>query len=192
MDAFLRKKPKTEVSRANPVSWVVKDATNAPPAPQSTAPAKFARKAAPAGVARTSGVVRKAAPGCGGPVKKKPQRVGGKTVEQHRRALGDAVKARIDVEKWCVAARTHAVVPDVDRAVFEALVVPNAADVTPARFDDATPVVVASIRSTAAMGEIFGKSKVSGGTRLGSWAADRGDVLYFPPTKELRVWWTMR
>ena len=71
------------------------------------------------------------------PAKKKgkPAKIGGMTVEQHRRALGDAVKSKISVEKWAVEAKTHCAITDVDAAVFEALVVPNAAKVTPADFD---------------------------------------------------------
>ena len=128
------------------------------------------------------------------PAKKKgkPAKIGGMTVEQHRRALGDAVKSKISVEKWAVEAKTHCAIKDVDAAVFEALVVPNAAKVTPADFDAASPVVVAAIHGSAAMGEIFGKSKITGGTRCGSWSADRGEIVYFPATREMRVWWTMR
>lgn len=135
-----------------------------------------------------------AAPTTSKPTKKsKPTKIGGKTVEQHRRALGDAVKGKINVEKWCVAARTHCSIGDVDRAVFEALVRPNAASVTPSTPITAeTPVVVAAIHGSAAMGEIFGHSKIKGGTRCGSWTADRGEVVYFPGTREMRVWWTMR
>ena len=51
-------------------------------------------------------------------------KVNGKTLEQHRRALGDEVKSRISVEKWCVAAQTHAVT-QCPFEVFEALVIPN-------------------------------------------------------------------
>lgn len=35
------------------------------------------------------------------------QTIAGQSLEQHRRALGDAVKRHISVEKWCIAARTH-------------------------------------------------------------------------------------
>ncbi|KAH8058172.1 hypothetical protein JL722_6023 [Aureococcus anophagefferens] len=54
---------------------------------------------------------------------------------------------------------------------------PNATTVTPADFDAASPVVVAAIHGSAAMGEIFGKSKITGGTRCGSWSADRGEII---------------
>ena len=43
-----------------------------------------------------------------------------------------------------------------------------------------TPVVVASVRRAAAMGEIFGHNKIKGGTRMGSWAANKGELVYFP------------
>lgn len=126
------------------------------------------------------------------PAKKaKPAKPGGKTIEQHRRTWGDAVKANIHVEKWCINAKTHCVIEDVEHSAFEELVLPNASSVVPANFNNKTPVVVASVTSTAAMGEIFGKSKISGGTRMGSWHANKGEIVYFPPTRTMRVWWIM-
>lgn len=112
-------------------------------------------------------------------------------LEMHRRALGDAVKAKIQVEKWCIGASCHCSTR-IALDVFRNLVVPNAADVTPAQFGMDTPVVVASIRGTSSAGEIFGKTKITGGTRMGSWSADKMELVFFPPTGELRVWWTMR
>ena len=115
-------------------------------------------------------------------------KIGGKTLEQHRRALGDEVKKHINVEKWCIAARTHCTTtcnPDV----FRKLVVPNADQVTPAEFNHATPVVVANVTKGAA--SIFGSTKLTGGTRMGSWKADKMELVYFPSTQELRCWWTM-
>lgn len=55
-----------------------------------------------------------------------------------------------------------------------------------------TPVVVASVRRAAAMGEIFGHNKIKGGTRMGSWAANKGKLVYFPEERRMRVWWTMQ
>lgn len=119
------------------------------------------------------------------------KKVDGKTLEQHRRALGDECKANIHVEKWCIAARCHCVTtchPDVWRA----LVVPNADSVTPAgEFSEvSTPVIVASVSRNASL--IFGATKLTGGTRMGSWHADKMELVYLPPTRELRIWWTMR
>lgn len=150
-----------------------------------------------------------AGPSSGGVAKPKPKPVIGKAIakvkpkaagkakapvsggyEMQRRALGDAVKRSISVEKWCIAARcqctTHTTLD-----VFRNLICPNAADVTPATYDGATPVVVASVRGSAAAGEIFGKTKISGGTRLGSWTANKMELVFFPPSGELRCWWTM-
>lgn len=120
--------------------------------------------------------------------KKTSGKIDGKTIEQHRRALGDQVKRAIKVEKWAVEART-AIESKISLAVFRELVVPHADSVVPPKFDATTPVVVAS---TKQMGEIFGKSKIKGGTRLGSWSADKGDLIFFPSSGELRVWWTMK
>lgn len=114
----------------------------------------------------------------------------GKTLEQHRRALGDQVKKAIQVEKWCVEAKTT-IETTISSKVFERLVIPNAKSVVPDKFDKTTPVVVCCVEGTQALGEIFGRSKIKGGTRLGSWSADRGDVIFFPATGKMRVWWTM-
>ena len=45
--------------------------------------------------------------------------------------------------------------------------------------------------ASAAAGEIFGKTKITGGTRMGSWSANKMELVFFPPTGELRIWWTM-
>jgi len=122
----------------------------------------------------------------------KAGKVAGKTIEQWRRALGNDVKTQIKVEKWAIEARTHCVCQAVALEVFEELIVPNAASVIPAEFDSSTPVVVASIASTSAMAEIFGATKIKGGTRMGSWSADKGELVFVPKDKELRIWWTMK
>ena len=118
-------------------------------------------------------------------------KIEGQTVEQWRRAMGDEVKRSINVEKWCVEARTHCTV-EVGEAVFRALVLPHAARVVPPAFDAATPVVVAHLVGSAAIGEVFGHSKIKGSTRLGGWSADEADLIFFPAEKRMRVWWTMR
>ena len=110
--------------------------------------------------------------------------------EMQRRALGDAVKAAISVEKWCIAARCQCNTRTT-LDVFRNLIVPNAADVTPREFDASTPVVVAAVRGSSSAGEIFGKTKITGGTRMGSWSANKMELVFFPPTGELRCWWTM-
>ena len=94
--------------------------------------------------------------GAGGKVTKgkaaaKGGRVDGLTVEQHRRALGDKVKAQIRVlggsNNYGIAARCHAVLP-CSLAVFRALVLPNATKVTPAEFGPETEVVLAQVAAT--------------------------------------------
>jgi hypothetical protein len=136
----------------------------------------------------------------GGAVAKKPApkpkagsklKSAGGGYEMQRRALGDAVKANISVEKWCIGARCHCTT-SATLDVFRNLIAPNAAEVTPATFDASTPVVVAAIRSSASAGEIFGKTKITGGTRMGSWSANKMELVFFPPTGQLRCWWTMQ
>ncbi|GIQ82480.1 hypothetical protein KIPB_003629 [Kipferlia bialata] len=114
--------------------------------------------------------------------------IGGMTVEQHRRRLGDAVKGQIEVEKYCIAARCHCTV-DCDIEVFKALVVPNADTVLPSTFDTTSPVVVASVTGNAHY--IFGSTKLSGGTMYGSWSANRMELVFIPSEKKMRIWWTM-
>jgi hypothetical protein len=125
------------------------------------------------------------------PKPKQSDKIEGKTLEQHRRALGNEVKSKIQVEKWCVEAKTS-IQTKTSLAVFERLVVPNADSVVPALFDKTTPVVVCHVKNTQAMGEIFGHSKIKGGTRMGSWSANKADFIFFPQSGELRVWWTMQ
>ena len=118
-------------------------------------------------------------------------KIEGQTVEQHRRALGDKVKSNIQVEKWAIEARTS-MQTKTALEVFEKLIVPHASQVTPATFNKTTPVVVAQLKDSKSIGEVFGHSKIKGGTRMGSWTADKADIIYFPPTGELRAWWTMK
>lgn len=121
----------------------------------------------------------------------KPARASsGRTIEQERRALGDAVKSRISFEKWAIAARTHAHVALL-LDVFRELVVPNAARVLPAVFDRSTPVVVARISGSAACGEVFGSSKIKGGSRLGSFAMNECEIVFQPALQRADIWWTM-
>ena len=133
-------------------------------------------------------VTSKAQPKAVGKQPKPPKVTGG--YEMQRRALGDAVKAAISVEKWCIAARCQCTTRTT-LDVFRNLIVPNAADVTPPDFDASTPVVVAAVRGSSSAGEIFGKTKITGGTRMGSWSANKMELIFFPPTGELRCWWTM-
>jgi hypothetical protein len=76
--------------------------------------------------------------------------------------------------------------------VFQALVVPHAQLVTPEAFDSNTPVVVALLNGSDAVGNVFGHSKIKGGNRMQQWAADRADVIFYPTTKKVRIHWTMR
>jgi hypothetical protein len=83
------------------------------------------------------------------PVQKKGK-VDGLTVEQHRRSMGDLLKAKIEVlggQQWGIGARCH-VTTTCSLAVFRALVVPNATKVSPEQFDQQTDVVLAQVSST--------------------------------------------
>ena len=93
-------------------------------------------------------------------------------------------------QDWGIAARCHTVLP-CSAAVFRALVVPSAAKVTPARFDSKTEVVLAEVDSTQQIAEIFGSTKIKGGTRYGSWSARKMDLVFKPQEGELRAWWVM-
>jgi hypothetical protein len=123
--------------------------------------------------------------------KPKVDKLDGKMLEQHRRALGDEVKAVISVEKWCVAAKCHCETT-CSLDVFMQLIVPEAVEVTPTTISVNTPVVVALLEGSESIGRVFGKSKITGGTRMGSWSADMMEVVFFPQTGAMRLWWTMR
>ena len=113
-------------------------------------------------------------------------------MEQHRRSMGDQVKSKIHVlggkQDWGIAARCHAVLP-CSTAVFRALVVPSADKVTPVGFDSKTELVLAEVNSTQQIAEIFGSTKIKGGTRYGSWSARKMDLVFKPQEGELRAWW---
>lgn len=143
------------------------------------------------GDASSSGITPKSAKKRQPSSSKKKVRIEGKTIEQHRRVLGDAVKANIVVEKWCIGARTHAVV-DCSLEVYKTLVVPHCDEVVPKQFDEDTPVVIGMLRSSAQAQEIFGVSKIRNGTRMGMWYGDKFDLVFLPSRRELRIWWTMR
>ena len=85
------------------------------------------------------------------PKKQQKVKIGGLTVEQHRRAMGDQVKSKLRVlggtGNYGIAASCH-VSMSCSLAVFRSLVVPNATKVTPAQFDSSTPVVLAQVDST--------------------------------------------
>ena len=115
--------------------------------------------------------------------------IGGMTIEQHRRILGDHVKSKISVEKYTVSARTHCVLTCL-MEVFKELVVPNSDEVVPKEFTEETPVVVASVRRAGAE-TIFGKTKIMGGNRMQTWYGYKFDLIYYPPTQCLKIWWTM-
>jgi hypothetical protein len=119
------------------------------------------------------------------PKKKKPM-----TQEQYRRKMGDAVKSRLSMEKYCMKADCHAVVK-VPIHIFKNLVVPNSVSVTPEVFNEETPVVVASIEGALAAGEVFGKSKIKGGNRYETCEVEKVEFVYFPSTEEARLWWIM-
>ena len=126
--------------------------------------------------------------------KSKAGKIEGQTVEQHRRSMGDQVKSKIHVlggkQDWGIAARCHAVLP-CSTAVFRALVVPSADKVTPVGFDSKTELVLAEVNSTQQIAEIFGSTKIKGGTRYGSWSARKMDLVFKPQEGELRAWWVM-
>jgi hypothetical protein len=114
-----------------------------------------------------------------------------KTLNQHRRDLGSQMKKVIQVKRWSVEARTS-METTISLQVFQELIIPHANTVVPEIFDDTTPVVVASVTDGIELGQIFGKAKIKGGHRFETWSADKGDLIFYPPTGVLRVWWTMQ
>jgi len=122
--------------------------------------------------------------------KAKKNKVGGLTLEQHRRKMGDAVKSRLSMEKYCMKADCHATV-DIPIEVFKQLVVPHASTLTPETFTISTPVVVALIKGREAAGEVFGKSKIRGGNKYEQCEMEKCDIVFFPAAGKARLWWIM-
>ncbi len=163
--------------------------SSAPLVPAAKKPAlanKAAKAATPAAEARKAKAAEKAAEKAAA---KAAERPGGLTIEQHRRAVGDAVKAKISMEKFTIAARTMVNVTMLPE-VFRALVAPNCT-VIPAQWDASTEVVVASSRNAEAIAEICGSSKIKGGNMYAHFSAKKMDFIYVPATNQLRIWWTM-
>jgi len=121
---------------------------------------------------------------------KKSNKIDGFTVEQWRRQLGNKAKATISFQKWTIKAQTHFTNPFTSEA-FRALIVPHADEVHPANFNEKTPVIMASTNTYGKAGDIMGSSKLTGGSRYGTFHADKVDYIYVASKKELRVWFTM-
>jgi len=109
------------------------------------------------------------------------------TLEQQRRRLGDCMKAKIDFQKWAVAANCHFSAP-IDLDTFTNLVVPNTTKIYPKKFDEKTPVVVADIKDP---GSVFGKTKCRGGNRYSTWNTKSCQMIFYPEQGKCDVWWTM-
>jgi hypothetical protein len=129
------------------------------------------------------------APAAPRPKKEKPP-----TAEQLRRAIGDVVKSKIEFTKYTIAARTQCTV-DMDARTFELLIKPNASRITPdpnASGADlsSAPVVVARLTG-GSIGEAFGRTKVTGGSRLGTFTANKCEVIWYPARGTADIWWTM-
>jgi len=121
---------------------------------------------------------------------KKSNKIDGFTVEQWRRQLGNKAKATISFQKWTIKAQTHFTNPFTSEA-FRALIVPHADEVHPVNFNEKTPVIMASTNTYGKAGDIMGSSKLTGGSRYGTFHADKVDYIYVASKKELRVWFTM-
>merc|ERR1711879_624912 len=96
-------------------------------------------------------------------------------------------KAKIDFQKWAVAANCHFSAP-IDLDTFTNLVVPNTTKIYPKKFDEKTPVVVADIKDP---GSVFGKTKCRGGNRYSTWNTKSCQMIFYPEQGKCDVWWTM-
>ena len=103
------------------------------------------------------------------------------------------MKGRISFEKWTIAAECSATV-DCSWETFLANIAPHAASVVPAPAAGAPPpeVAVARLEGAAACGEAFGHSKIKGGSRMGSWSANRAECVWRRDAGTVSLWWTMR
>ena len=90
---------------------------------------------------------------------------------------------------WGISSECHAVFP-CSFELFRRLVAPEATEITPSSYNNHTPVILAQLTGEGAA-NVFGKTKVQNGTRMGSWYANKMDIVYISSKNELRVWWTM-
>ena len=86
-------------------------------------------------------------------------------------------------------------------ATFLSNIVPHAASVVPAAAaaggGPPPEVAVARIEGAAACGEAFGHSKIKGGSRMGSWSANRAECVWRRDAAggdggAAAIWWTMQ
>ena len=124
---------------------------------------------------------------------KKPRgkviKIDGLTIEQHRRKMGDSVKASISCDKYTIAARTHTTI-ECSFELFEALVIPNCLGTTPSKYSAKSEVIVCRAQ-TQGIAEMFGATKVKGGNRYSTFTANNMDLIFYPSTNRIDVWWTM-
>lgn len=99
-------------------------------------------------------------------------------IDKLRRALADKVTKQM---KSANASRTHCTCAPVDMVTVRELIGPQASSLTPSKFDESTPVVVATIFGTEVLRKIIGNTKIN---------CREGEFVYISASKQLRFWWT--
>jgi hypothetical protein len=107
------------------------------------------------------------------PRAKPDKKVAGETLEMHRRAVGDAVKQKIEFEKWAIHADTHTEIA-MEAEVFRELVCASAASDVPRDWSADSKIVFANA-TREGIAAICGSSK---------FAAARACRRGLPTTRE--------
>ena len=106
-----------------------------------------------------------------------------------KKEFGDAIKSTLALNKYGL---NRTVIPmRMDAVFFRAFFAPvEGVKITPAKFDDNTPVVVADLGHEQAA-ELFGVSKVIGGNRMEATHLVAMAVVLYPRERRAMAWTTV-
>eukprot|EP01084_Bolivina_argentea_P109756 196131_1 len=122
--------------------------------------------------------------------KKAPKKRGaipGVCTYQTKKDIGDALKSLVSLEKWTIPAKCLQV--RMDCVAFNHLFGEHG-DITPPQYDEDTPCVVCRLDGDNA-GNVFGKTKCRGGSRMGTFEIEKMDVVFLPSQRSARIWFAV-
>ena len=107
---------------------------------------------------------------------------------QTKKQLTDRVKSAMTLNKWTIEATCIRV--KMDCTAFKWMFGEHGT-IIPNNYDENTPVVVCRLNSQAQCGDVFGKSKIKGGSRYGEYHITSMDIVFTPPTHEVKMWFAV-
>eukprot|EP00483_Globobulimina_turgida_P013372 UN13396 len=124
-----------------------------------------------------------------GSTKKRKQRglIPGHCQYETKKAIGDALKRYISLEKWTIPAKCFEV--EMDCIAFKHLFGEHG-DITPKQFDESTDCVVCRLDDDGSA-NVFGKTKCKGGSMYGTFTIEKMDVVFFPSQQSARIWFAV-